>query len=135
MICSQGSREETDGDRKEHAMKLQDILKKQEDEGKEKHVPGINVIECSSCGELTVTVQVDKEVMHPYTQEHYIRLINLFGRTKEGKTVLVACFNLEGQNSLPRVKISVKRGAYSELLAVIYCTLHGVWENSLEVKL
>ncbi len=116
-------------------MKLQDILKKQEDEGREKHVPGITVVECSSCRELMVTVQVGREVMHPSTQEHYIRLINLFGRTKEGKTVLITGFNLEGQYSLPRVKVSVKKEAYSELLAVTYCTLHGVWENSLDVKL
>ncbi len=116
-------------------MQLQDFLKKQDTEGKEKHVPGITVVECSACGELTVTVQVGKDVMHPSTPEHYIRFINLFGRTREGKTVLIANFNLEGQNSMPRVKVSVKRKTYSELLAVIYCNLHGLWENSLNVDL
>ena len=116
-------------------MQLSEIIKRQDSEGKEKHVPGISVIECSSCGELTVTVQVGRDVMHPSTVEHSIRQINLFGRTKDDKKVLIAGFNLEGLYSMPRVKVNVKRKTYSELLAVIYCNLHGVWENSIKVGL
>ena len=113
-------------------MQLSDITKSQDTDGKEKHVPGINVVECSSIGELTVEIQVGKDVIHPSTTEHFIRWINLFGKTREGKTVLIANFNLEGQYSMPRVKVNIKKETYSELLAVIYCNLHGVWENSIK---
>ncbi len=116
-------------------MQLSDTIKRQDSEGKEKHVPGISVTECSSCGELIVTVQVGGDVMHPSTVEHSIRRIDLFGRTKDDKTVLIAGFNLEGGNSLPRVKVNVKKETYSELLSVIYCNLHGVWESSIKVGL
>ena len=47
-------------------MRFGEILKTQEAEGKEKHVPVIEIKKCDKCGEDTVMVMVGKEVPSQY---------------------------------------------------------------------
>ena len=113
-------------------MSLSNYLKK-EDQGKEKHIPDISVGECLTCGELSVTIQVGKEVIHPSTPEHSIKTIILYGITKEEKIVQLTAFQLGDENTLSRVKTSIKKGQYTKLFATSYCNLHGLWENSINL--
>jgi len=103
------------------------------DEGKEKHIPDINVKECSTCGELSVTIQVGKEVIHPSTPEHSIKTITLYGATDEGKLEQLTVFQLGDQNTVARVRTSVKKGQYKKLIATSYCNIHGLWENEINL--
>jgi superoxide reductase len=102
------------------------------DEGKEKHVPAIDVKECSTCGELSVTIQVGKEVLHPSTVEHSIKTITLYG-DKEGKLEQLTVFQLGDQNTVARVRTAVIKGQYKKLVATSYCNLHGLWEGSVDL--
>lgn len=110
-------------------MSLANYLKT-EDAAKEKHVPFIEAKECASCGELNVTIQVGKEVLHPSTVEHSIKTITLYG-LKGDKLEQLTVFQLGDENTVPRVRTSVKKGKYEKLVATSYCNLHGLWENSL----
>ncbi len=112
-------------------MGLSELIKKASAEGKEKHVPNIDVKECSTCNELSATLQVGKDVLHPSTVEHAIKTIILYGVTKEGKLEQLTLFQLGDENTVPRVRTSVKKGKYTKLIATSYCNLHGLWENEV----
>jgi superoxide reductase len=103
------------------------------DEGKEKHTPDISTKECSTCGELSVTIQVGKETLHPSTDIHSIKTITLYGETAEGKLEQLTSFQLGDENTIPRVKTSIKKGKYTKLIATSYCNLHGLWENEVTI--
>jgi superoxide reductase len=99
----------------------------------EKHVPFITVTNCSTCGELSVTIQVGKEAIHPSTVEHAIKTITVYGITKEDKLEQLTIFQLGDENTVPRVRTSVKKEKYKELTVTSYCNLHGLWENSISI--
>lgn len=109
-------------------MSIKDYLKTA-DEGKEKHVPDIDVKDCPTCGEMSVTIQVGKDTLHPSTPEHFIKTIILYGVTEKGVLEELTVFQLGEQNTVPRVKTSVKKGRYTKLLATSFCNIHGLWEN------
>ncbi|MBU0580349.1 MAG: Neelaredoxin [Candidatus Margulisbacteria bacterium] len=115
-------------------MSLTEYLKRKEAEGQEKHMPSIDVKECGTCGELSVTIQVSKEVIHPSTVEHAIKTIILYGANKAGKLEQLTIFQLGDQNTVPRIRTSIKKGQYVKLIATAYCNLHGIWENTVELK-
>ncbi|MBE9515041.1 MAG: desulfoferrodoxin, partial [Chloroflexi bacterium] len=69
-------------------MKFGDILKGKEAEGKEKHVPIIEVGKGKGeAGVDIVHVIVGKEVPHPNTVEHHIAWIELYGVKKDGQVI------------------------------------------------
>jgi superoxide reductase len=113
-------------------MALNNYLK-QADEGKEKHTPDISVRNCSGCGELNITIHVGKEVLHPSTNIHSIKTITLYGITKENKIEQLTVFQLGDENTVPRVRTSVKKDIYIKLIATSYCNLHGLWENEINL--
>ncbi|OGI11191.1 MAG: hypothetical protein A2Y40_04925 [Candidatus Margulisbacteria bacterium GWF2_35_9] len=106
---------------------------KTEDTGMEKHVPFISAKECATCGELSVTIQVGQNVIHPSTVEHSIKTITLYGKTKEGALKQLTLFQLGDENTVARVRTSVIKGTFTELIATSYCNLHGLWEGSLKI--
>ena len=114
-------------------MGFADYLKTEKDEGKEKHVPALDVKECSSCGELTLTSQVGKETLHPSTAEHHIEWIQLFGEKQDGLLAHVATIVIGGENALPRGKVNIRKGDFRKLTAVSFCNKHGVWENRISL--
>ena len=95
-----------------------------EEEGKEKHVPSITV------DDNTVTIKCGKDIMHPSTEAHYIGWIKLFGVDKEGLFRELGSVN-PIHTEAPVVSFSVELGNIRELHALIFCNIHGIWENKL----
>jgi len=52
-------------------------------------------------------------------------------RDKDGKFVQIAVLNFGKGTSFPKGSVVIKKEDYKSLTAVVYCNLHGVWENSL----
>ncbi|MCX6095503.1 MAG: desulfoferrodoxin family protein, partial [Candidatus Bipolaricaulota bacterium] len=71
-----------------------------------------------------------KETPHPNTIEHHIKWILLFG-AKGGLAVHVATLDLGPTFGHPKAAVHVDTKDLSELVAVAYCNIHGLWENSL----
>jgi len=113
-------------------MRLGELIKTGAQEGKEKHVPVIERVSCEECGKDAVKITVGKEVPHPNTIEHHIKWIALFG-VKEGRAVHIATFDLGPTYGAPTVTANVELNGISELIAVEYCNLHGLWESSLKL--
>jgi len=107
-----------------------DLFKGASQEGKEKHVPVIELVDCPDCGEKVVKITVGKETPHPNTIEHHIKWIALFG-VKGGLAVHVASFDLGPTYGVPTVVTHANLGDFSELIAIEYCNIHGLWESSL----
>lgn len=111
-------------------MKLGELIKGGAQEGKEKHVPVIERVSCEECGKNAVKITVGKETPHPNTIEHHIKWVALFG-VKNGIAVHIATFDLGPAYGVPTVVAHVNLDDFSELVAVEYCNLHGLWESSL----
>jgi superoxide reductase len=111
-------------------MKLGGLIKDASQEGKEKHVPVIELIQCSECGKNAVKITVGKETPHPNTIEHHIKWIALFG-VRNGVAVHIGTFDLGPTFGVPTVVAHVNKEGLSELIAVEYCNIHGLWESSL----
>jgi len=111
-------------------MRIGDLIKTDAQEGKEKHVPVIELVSCPDCSDKIVKITVGKEVAHPNTVEHHIKWIALFG-VKAGLAVHVGTFALGPTYGVPTVTAHVNHGEFSELIAVEYCNIHGLWEGSL----
>lgn len=113
----------------------------------EKHVPVISAPSEVVAGEkFRVTVQVGKEIPHPNTTEHHIRWIQLYFKPHGGKFVFdLGRFDFnahaespEGANKgpvvvEPSVECELKITSSGTLIAVSYCNIHGLWENSQEI--
>ena len=113
-------------------MKLAELIKTGSQEGKEKHVPVIELVSCDECGKNAVKITVGKEVAHPNTVEHHIKWIMLFG-VKNEVAVHIATFDLGPTYGKPEVITQVSMEGLSELIALEYCNLHGLWEGSLKI--
>ncbi|MCD6136443.1 desulfoferrodoxin [Candidatus Bipolaricaulota bacterium] len=113
-------------------MQLGELIKTGSQEGKEKHVPVIELVSCEECGTNAVKITVGKEVPHPNTIEHHIKWIALFG-VKKGVAVHIATFDLGPTYGIPEVMTHVNTEGLSELIAVEYCNVHGLWEGSLKL--
>ena len=111
-------------------MRFGELVKTSEQEGKEKHVPTIELVDCQECGEKVVKVTVGKEVPHPNTVEHHIKWIALFG-VKNGIAAHISTFDLGPTLASPTVFAHANLDGMSELIAVEYCNIHGLWEGSL----
>lgn len=128
-------------------MKLADLIKS-EDFKKEKHVPVIEVAEKVKNGEKTeITVSVGKEIPHPNTTEHHIRWIKVFFQPDGDPYVYEIGsyeFNAHGESvkgpntgdvyTEPVIKTLVKLNKSGTILALSYCNIHGLWENSKKVE-
>jgi superoxide reductase len=110
-------------------VKLGELIKGASQEGKEKHVPVIELVDCPECGEKVVKITVGKEVPHPNTIEHHIKWVMLYG-VKNGLAVHVATFDLGPTYGVPTVVTHAQVDAFSELIAVEYCNVHGLWESA-----
>ena len=116
-------------------MKFGEILQGREVEGKEKHVPEIEIIrEHGEAKANFVRVIVGKEVPHPNTVEHHIEWVELFGITKDGKTIDLGRMNFEPVHTEPVASFHVNTlDDFKTFCALEYCNIHGVWENCIEV--
>jgi len=114
-------------------MKYGEVLKGRDVEGKEKHVPIIEV-ENADNGKNIVKVTVGKEVPHPNTVEHHICWIQLYGVKKDNNQVVElgrTDFGPTFTDPITTFKISLD--GIKTLIALEYCNIHGVWEDSLNI--
>ena len=116
-------------------MKFGEILKGKEAEGKEKHVPVIEIDKGrGEKGADIVRVIVGKDVPHPNTKEHHICWIELYGVKKDGQVVDLGRADFAPVYTNPNVRFQVPVGEFKTFHALEYCNIHGVWENSIEVR-
>jgi superoxide reductase len=117
---------------------------------KEKHVPVIEIPSGSvKAGEMfAVKVSLGKEIAHPNTTAHHIRWIQLFFKPEGDKFAYqVGNFeftahgeSVEGPDTGPvytnhTVTAEMKISKPGVLYATALCNIHGLWENSQELKL
>jgi superoxide reductase len=115
-------------------MKFRDILKVKEAEGKEKHVPIIEVGKGKSeAGADIVHVVVGKELPYPNTVEHHIAWIELYGVKKDGQVIDLGRSAFAPSYTNPNVRFQVPVEQFNAFCAVSYCNIHGVLENCLEI--
>ena len=115
-------------------MKLAEILKSKEAEGKEKHVPIIEVGKGKGdMGADIVHVVVGREIPHPNTVEHHIAWIELYGVKKDGQVIDLGRSALAPSYTNPNVRFQVPVEQFRAFCAVAYCNIHGVWENCIEI--
>ena len=114
-------------------MRFGELLKTKESEGKEKHVPVIEIDKGKEGGEDTVRVVVGKEVPHPNTVEHHIEWITLYGVKKGGQVIELGYGSFVPVYTAPNVRFQVKLDEFQLLYAISYCNIHGVWENSVDI--
>jgi len=115
----------------------------------EKHVPYIEVGGELKRGELfNVNVMVGKEITHPNTTEHHIRWISLYFHPEGEKfpyEIGKVDFNSHGESTQgpntstiythPKVIFTMKTEKSGKLIAFSYCNIHGLWSNSIDIKL
>lgn len=128
-------------------MKLTELVQTGDWKG-EKHVPVIEAPESVSGGEVfRVEVSVGKEIPHPNTTEHHIRWIALYFKPEDGKfpfEVAKLDFESHGESvgganqgpvyTEPHGMVSMKISVSGTLMALSYCNIHGLWENSVEIR-
>ena len=115
-------------------MPLQDILKNVEAEGKEKHVPVIEIARSKGeCGTDIVQVTVGKETPHPNTVEHHIEWAELFGVKEGGQVIDFGRASFEPVYTSPTASFQVSLAEFKALYSLSYCNIHGLWESYLEV--
>ena len=114
----------------------------------EKHVPVIEVKGPAKKGEsFEVTVSIGAEVPHPHTTEHHIRYIQLFFKPEDEKFIIhLGTFqfeahgeSVEGANAgsakcEPKATATITLEKPGELVALSYCNIHGLWDNSQKVE-
>ncbi len=104
----------------------------------EKHVPVLHVEQKEDC--LLITAQVGEEIEHPNTLEHHIGWIKVFFQPEGFKfPIEVGEYNFSAHGeeevfSKPYVQACVKTDTKGVVYAMSYCNIHGLWENSEEVK-
>jgi len=115
-------------------MEFGDILKSKEAEGREKHVPIIEIGRGRGEGGADIVhVVVGKETPHPNTVEHHIAWVELFGMKNDGQVIDLGRANLTPSYTNPNVRFQVPVEQFKSFCALAYCNIHGVWENCLEV--
>ncbi len=116
---------------------------------KEKHVPVIESPEKVKKGEnFSVAVSVGKEIAHPNTTEHHIAWIEVYYHPAGEKfpyqigkfEFLSHGASTNGPNTStvythPAVTLTFKTEKSGTIIAFSYCNVHGLWQNSQEIKI
>ena len=128
---------------------MTELFIQHDDWKKEKHMPVFELPELMKAGEpFQVKLSVGKEIPHPNTTEHHIDWIDLyyqpegekfphqighFAFTAHGEAV--AGPNQGPAYTSPEVTVAVKVTKPGEFHALAMCNIHGLWKNSVPVKL
>jgi len=116
--------------------RLGDVIVPPEKEGKEKHVPHIEAPSKVKKGEpFEVTVIVGKETPHPNTIEHHIKWVQVHAKEDGERPVInVANFDFGPTYAEPRITFKMMLQKSSEVFAMEYCNIHGLWDNSVKIE-
>jgi len=114
----------------------------------EKHSPVIEAPDKVKKGEpVKITVSVGREIPHPNTTAHHISWIEVYflpdgekfpyeiGRfefTSHGASAQGP--DTSSIYTVPEVTVTFKTEKSGTILAASYCNIHGLWENSKELK-
>ncbi|MTI67683.1 MAG: superoxide reductase [Firmicutes bacterium] len=108
----------------------------------EKHVPIIHIDDEIKADEMVeLKVSIGDEIAHPNTVEHHISWIKVFFIPDEGKfPIELGTFNFtaHGEGNIfnkPSVSTNFKTTKPGSIHVISYCNLHGLWENSKEIKI
>jgi superoxide reductase len=115
-------------------MEIGDLMKGRVSEGKEKHVPEIEISKShGSDVDDTVSVIIGKEVTHPNTVEHHIVWLELFGVKHDGQVVDLGRAEFGPTFAAPLARFRVNVADFKALFALSYCNIHGLWKNIVEL--
>jgi len=115
----------------------------------EKHVPIIEVPEKVKKGEaIRITASVGKEIPHPNKTDHHITWIEVYFLPQGEKfpyqiaRTEFCAHGASGQGAdtssvyaKPEVILSFKTDKQGLLFVSSYCNIHGLWQNTREIKL
>ena len=112
------------------------IIPPENEMGREKHVPMIDAPKSVKAGEpFTITAEVGKIVAHPNTVEHHIKWLQLYAQYEDSRYVVeLGTFNFGPTMAQPKVTLSIMLKSNATIYALEHCNIHGVWDNSVEVK-
>jgi len=115
-------------------MRFSDLVKGRNSEGKEKHIPSIELMKGQGKGgKDLVEVVVGREAPHPNTPEHYIVWIQLFGVLKDGHVLDLGRAVFKPGVDKPVYSKEIDGSQFNHLFSFSYCNLHGVWEQHMEI--
>ncbi|MBN1389334.1 MAG: desulfoferrodoxin [Candidatus Thermoplasmatota archaeon] len=115
-------------------MKICEVYKTAESEGKEKHVPQMEIMRGQGKGgKDIVRVVVGKEVPHPNLVEHHIVWAQLVGVKQNGMVIELGKVNFTPVYTDPVADFHVNLSDLRSLIATEYCNIHGLWENSVDL--
>lgn len=108
----------------------------------EKHVPVIHLPESVKAGEkVELKVLIGEEIAHPNTLEHHIVWIKAYFVPEGSKfPVEIGTYNFSahGEGEIftePYVVAQFTTEKPGTVIATSYCNIHGIWENSAELKI
>jgi|UniRef100_A0A7C6ECD3 superoxide reductase len=115
----------------------------------EKHVPVIEMLLKAKKGEnIKMVVSVGKQIPHPNTTEHHIVWIDVQFLPEGEKfpyhlgryEFLAHGASTQGPNTStiytnPEITVNFKTEKSGTVYAYSYCNIHGLWSNSIELKL
>lgn len=108
----------------------------------EKHVPVIHLPENIKKGEyFDIKVLIGEEIPHPNEFEHYIAWIKVYFHADGAKfpvEIGTVNFSAHGEFDLYtdyNATLRFKTEKPGKVYATSYCNIHGLWENSSELKI
>ena len=115
-------------------MNFSTLIKTQNDEGKENHLPHMELDKGHRSGKDIVRIVVGHGKPHPNTVEHHIAWIELFGVKKNvDQVITLGRAECAPFFSNPNVRFQVNQiEDFQAFHALAYCNIHGLWANSLE---
>ena len=116
-------------------MDFSETIKTEKDEGKEKHIPHMEIAKGHKEGKDIIRVVVGHETTHPNTLDHHIAWIELYGVKKDdGQVINLGRAAWAPVYSNPNVRFQINQiGDFKAFHALAYCNIHGLWSNTLEV--
>jgi superoxide reductase len=117
-------------------MKFTETIKSPETEGKEKHVPVIEIDRAHGKSKTDIVrIIVGKDVPHPNTVEHHIVWAELFGVKQNGQVISLGRTDFTPTFTSPiiNIRLNIPLEEFKAFGALSYCNVHGLWENLLEV--
>lgn len=115
-------------------MVFSQIVKSEKEEGREKHIPHIELDQGHRSGKDIARIVVGHGAPHPNTVEHHIVWIELYGvRKADDQVINIGRATCAPVYSNPNVRFQINRiEEFKSFHALAYCNLHGLWENSLD---